>query len=1129
MDYTGSGSKIFDVYYQWWEVDENGEPLRLLAGTDNVYTGKAEYNYEKNLSEKYYHKPNFWALDEEGYSTDEHNYVNSIYAKGYPAVYVKNLNQNGLPKDYYTWTSSELHAYTKEICSKDNPEMLSLYPGQTQSLANNDVFKTNHDSCFIKSSFAGKRIRVKCIAVNMKWCAGAYDVKESNGELERYGVYYDKVQTFWSHPIQLEGKKITGKVSFGGAVDFGKMLSVILGGEAGEIASGQLHFNWQRSAENTSGATWTNIKGANSSSYTPTSSDVGMYVRCQVTADDYAGAIYSTPVQIPKSEHNEKTEPTEQAFLQRSSDSKLTITNCKNTQEYLVLSQKKYPSSLTENDWKNAFAGNDGSKTVDAPVPGGVNYVYTRYKETETTNAGKKICRTEIYLGTTVYTQDVKLEVKGVGFTLENRNLEYAMAKNQVLEIDAVPVPSNATNFSGILGSKWLINGYQSTEYQVFSKFGHLYGDKACTKVIEKDETYKKVYFKADWTISPDTSFELAEFRVEFTRGYNDVATDFFWLNCGVDGNIPLRNLVMTPEELTVKPGETATYAFTAWEEPFGANLSNLRMEVEKRGGDGEKKPEVLADFATGQVTVNAEGVEPGYFEAIFYAGDTAKAHFKIYVPDVVSIVTFSPGMFGEGNQESIYVNTGEAIMLPKCIFTADGYDFLRWDKGEVGEMIVVEHDMMIMPNWLRHNHVYEFVKGTRATCQEEGIVEHYVCSGCGKCFLDPGGPEVTKADLVIEKNVHNKVQFEEIPATCSEPGRERGLKCADCGIILQGGEEIPKLAHTPVPAEDREATCDEDGHVGGTVCSACGEILEIGEEVPAFGHTLGAETVTKATLTANGQVTAVCEVCGTTEVKEIIPKASGITASAVKFAYNGKVRRPTISVKDSEGNDLDTANYTVKWSNSSSTAVGTYTAAVTLKGKYSGSKKFTYTIVPAKVTGLKNAKATTAAIKLAWTASVGAKYYQVYGSLDGKTYKLAGTVTTNNAVIKKVAGKALTAGKTYYFKVRALDGTKKLIGSVSAGLKTGTLTAAPKISKLTSTKSKTITVTYGKVTGAKGYLIYLSANNKKWIKKGSTTKTSVSISKLTGGKKIYVKVIAVNQYGVSSAASAVKAVTVKK
>ena len=64
---------------------------------------------------------------------------------------------------------------------------------------------------------------------------------------------------------------------------------------------------------------------------------------------------------------------------------------------------------------------------------------------------------------------------------------------------------------------------------------------------------------------------------------------------------------------------------------------------------------------------------------------------------------------------------------------------------------------------------------------------------------------------------------------------------------------------------------------------------------------------------------------------------------------------------------------------------------------------------------------------------------------------------------------------------------------------------------------------------GAKGYLIYLSANNKKWTKKGSTTKTSVSISKLTGGKKIYVKVIAVNQYGVSSTASAVKAVTVKK
>ena len=230
------------------------------------------------------------------------------------------------------------------------------------------------------------------------------------------------------------------------------------------------------------------------------------------------------------------------------------------------------------------------------------------------------------------------------------------------------------------------------------------------------------------------------------------------------------------------------------------------------------------------------------------------------------------------------------------------------------------------------------------------------------------------------------------------------------------------------------------------------------------------------------------------------------------------------------KGKVIASKHYTATWSNAKSKAVGTYTVKVTFKGNYSGTKTLTYTILPKQVTGLKNSKSATTSITLSWTKATGAKYYDVYGSTDGKTFKKISTVSTNSLKVTKVNGKALAPGKTYYFKVRALDSTKKLIGSFSSVLKTGTQTKAPTISKLSSTKSKQATVTWGKVVGAKSYIVNTSTDGKtfKAVKTGLTG-TSYTITKLTGGKKIYVKILAVNAYGAKSAFSSVKSVKVKK
>ena len=286
------------------------------------------------------------------------------------------------------------------------------------------------------------------------------------------------------------------------------------------------------------------------------------------------------------------------------------------------------------------------------------------------------------------------------------------------------------------------------------------------------------------------------------------------------------------------------------------------------------------------------------------------------------------------------------------------------------------------------------------------------------------------------------------------------------------------------------------------------------------------------ATLTSSGSITYTCSVCGKT-YKENIAPVTNISVSKTKFVYNGKNQKPTVSVIDSENNPVEKTHYSLVYSKSASKAPGKYTVTVKAGDKedersgwnYFFTKSFTYTIAPRQVKGLKVSKVAKTSIKLTWTKRSEAKYYQVYRSTDGKKWTKAATVSTNSATIKN-----LKAGTKYQFKVRAVDSSKKVTGKFSSVVKTGTLTAAPKISKLTSTKAKTATVTWAKVTGAKSYTVYKSTNGKDWtVAKSGVTKLTYKLTGLTGGKKIYVKVIALNAFDKKSAASEVKSVKVKK
>ena len=115
------------------------------------------------------------------------------------------------------------------------------------------------------------------------------------------------------------------------------------------------------------------------------------------------------------------------------------------------------------------------------------------------------------------------------------------------------------------------------------------------------------------------------------------------------------------------------------------------------------------------------------------------------------------------------------------------------------------------------------------------------------------------------------------------------------------------------------------------------------------------------------------------------------------------------------------------------------------------------------------------------WDSIKGAKGYNVYRktSKSGKWKKVTSTTDT------KYTDKNVKSGSNYFYTIRAYNG-KNMSSYVTNGIATKYL-SVPKLTKAVS-NSKGVSVTYGKVTGATGYLVYRKTGNGKWTKIATVT-----------------------------------------
>lgn len=156
------------------------------------------------------------------------------------------------------------------------------------------------------------------------------------------------------------------------------------------------------------------------------------------------------------------------------------------------------------------------------------------------------------------------------------------------------------------------------------------------------------------------------------------------------------------------------------------------------------------------------------------------------------------------------------------------------------------------------------------------------------------------------------------------------------------------------------------------------------------------------------------------------------IKLSSTLYSYDGKVKTPTVTVTDSNGETLvKDKDYTVSYA-SGRKNVGTYKVTVKGKGDYSFTETLTFKINPVK-TSIKKLTAGSKSFKATWskktTQTTG---YQIQYSLkkDFSSGNKTATVSSNATTSKTI--KSLKGGKTYYVRIRTyktVDGKKYYSG----------------------------------------------------------------------------------------------------
>lgn len=144
---------------------------------------------------------------------------------------------------------------------------------------------------------------------------------------------------------------------------------------------------------------------------------------------------------------------------------------------------------------------------------------------------------------------------------------------------------------------------------------------------------------------------------------------------------------------------------------------------------------------------------------------------------------------------------------------------------------------------------------------------------------------------------------------------------------------------------------------------------------------------------------------------------------SAGTYTYNGKVRKPSVTVKAGE-KTFTASEFAVKYSGGRKN-VGKYNVTVTMKGKYTGKKTVSFRINP-KGTAIQKLTKGKKQMKVTWKSQkTQVSGYRIQYSTSSKFKKEIHTKTVKSYKTKSLKVKKLKAKKKYYVRIQ----TYKTVG----------------------------------------------------------------------------------------------------
>ena len=394
-------------------------------------------------------------------------------------------------------------------------------------------------------------------------------------------------------------------------------------------------------------------------------------------------------------------------------------------------------------------------------------------------------------------------------------------------------------------------------------------------------------------------------------------------------------------------------------------------------------------------------------------------------------------------------------------------------------------------------SHVHELIKtdAKEASCTEDGNIEFWTCSKCGRVYSDSEGMnEVNPEETVIHAAGHkwNTEYTVDKEATCTEEGSE-SIHCSVCGVSDENSVQvIPAPGHqwNDFYTVEKEPTYTEEGEEW-IHCAVCGEKQE-------------------------GSKRAVAKLRKPVSMLTI----SGI----VSKNYNGKEQTQAVVVKDGDTTLVNGTDYTLSYKNN--TNAGTASVIITGIGSYTGSVTKEFTIK--KIANTITAKSFTR------TYSTKAQAFALGVKVKNgtPTYK-----SNSKYVVVSKAGKVTVKAK--FIGKATITITAPASTNYTATTKKITVTVNPTKTALSSVSSPSagkMTVKWKKNAVGTGYQIQYSTSSKFTSPKTVTVTKNTTLSKTIGslakGKKYYVRIRTYKTVGSTkfySGWSAAKAVTIRK